>query len=272
MRMQLLLRCGELWPGAAMCRQREHLARTLRSPGPGQGRPGVRVAPQLPHTRLRGAAALLAPVPRRRPSGGGWRGPASRRSCPGTTPAGGRGWAQGRGDTRHAAPRCPAHLATREQPVVEVADTVAEAELGHTVVDQQEVPQLGSRRGSHRAKPVRNPRNPPGAPACPQPARDARVRSRTRRFSCEPGTSRSHTRSPPGHTGTHHHTDSPGTTHTGLAAHRAPHPWPRRSRCGAAAGARPPGPWRARARARSLRARRDQPPSSHQRHFRRAQR
>uniref|UniRef100_A0A8U7MEF9 Uncharacterized protein n=1 Tax=Corvus moneduloides TaxID=1196302 RepID=A0A8U7MEF9_CORMO len=188
--------------------------------------------------------------------GGGWHGPASRRSCPGTTPAGEVG--RGQGARGHPTPRLPrpAHLAAREQPVVEVADTVAEAELGHAVVDQQEVPQLGGRRGSHRGEPVRDPRNAPGPPPCPT----ARPR-RPGPFQAPPVLLRTRDLEIPhpqplGHTGTRHQTGSPGTTQEGLAGHPAPPARPNRSRCGAAAGARPPGPSRARARARSLRARR----------------
>lgn len=152
--------CGQV---AAMWRQQERLVQTRWGPGPAQGR-------LAPRARLRGAAAVPASVPRRRPSGGGWRVPASPRSYPSTIPEKGTGWGQGAWGHPTCGPPCPAHLAAREQAVVEVADTMAEAELGHTVVDQQEVPQLGSRRGSYRAEPVRDPRNPPGAPACPRPA------------------------------------------------------------------------------------------------------
>lgn len=234
---------GELRPAAAMCRQQERLPRAPRGPAPAQGRPAVRMAPLEPRAQRRGAAAAPAPGPRRRPSGGGWRGPAWRRSCPDTTPAGDR--ASGGGGHPACDPRlwapCPAHLAAREQPVVEVADTVAEAELGHAVVDQQEVPQLGSRRGSHQADRSGTPREFRRAP---RPARDARVLSRA-----PPVLPRTrHLKVPwPGHAGTRHPTDSPGTTHDGLGGHAAPSPPPpaRGSRCGAAAGARPPGPSRA---------------------------
>lgn len=175
------------------------------------------MAPLVPRARLRGAAAAPAPVPRRRPSGGGWRGPAWPRSCPGTTPAGGRGGGQRAWGPPSCGPPGPAHLAAREQAVVEIADTVAEAELGHTVVDQQEVPQLGSRRGSYGAEPVRDPPKPTGSPGVPPAGPRRPGPFRTHRFSREPGTPRSHTRSP---------RDTPGPFTTASRDPRPPTPGP----------------------------------------------